>query len=148
MLTAREHYLAHWLLYRINPTNTSLCHAFWMMNFNNNNTNRLNKINSRMYAESKEAMAIANRKLNTGKKVKQEHLVAWHKNKNNSKEVVNVVTGEVLSNAKMLWLRNYSYISYACFMLYIKHPSRSKGSVKNRKLIDLSIKDWRYENTN
>jgi len=118
------------------------------MNFNNNNTNRLNKINSRMYAESKEAMAIANRKLNTGKKVKQEHLVAWHKNKNNSKEVVNVVTGEVLSNARMLWLRNYTYISYSCFMLYIKYPSRSKGSVKNRKLVDLSIKDWRYENTN
>ena len=147
LLTAREHYLAHWLLHRINPTNSALSHAFWMMNFRNNNTDRVNNISSRMYAESKEAMAAANRVLNVGKKVKQEHLKAWYRNKNNSKKVINSMTGEVSINAKSIWLRDYSSaITYSAFMLYIKHPDRFKGVDKNRKLKDLSVLNWRYDN--
>jgi hypothetical protein len=147
LLTAREHYLAHWLLHRIDQNNTALSHAFWMMNFGSSSSKRVNKISSRMYAESKEAMSNANRFLNTGKKVKQEHLVAWHNNKNNSKKIVNKITGETFTNAKALWSTLYSdVITYTGFILYIKHPDRFKGSTRNRKLKDLSVLNWKYEN--
>jgi hypothetical protein len=146
LLTAREHYLAHWLLHRIYPTDTALSHAFWMMNFGNCDTKRTNTISSRMYAESKDAMASANRVLNTGKKVDKKHLTAWYRNKNNSKRIINNVTGEHFPNAKALWTSVYCKdITYSAFMLYIKHPDRFKGSPRNRKLKDMSILNWKYD---
>ena len=31
VLTAREHFLCHWLLCRIYPSNNKIVHAFWLM---------------------------------------------------------------------------------------------------------------------
>jgi hypothetical protein len=47
--------------------------------------NRQYRISSTAYSEAKQAMASANRRLNTGRKVKPAHLVKWTRNKNNSK---------------------------------------------------------------
>lgn len=46
-LTAREHFIAHWLLYRIYPNESSIIYAFWMM------TNRFKNFSSIAYEESK-----------------------------------------------------------------------------------------------
>lgn len=46
-LTAREHFIAHWLLYRIYPNESSMIYAFWMM------TNRFKNFSSIAYEESK-----------------------------------------------------------------------------------------------
>ena len=50
LLTAREHYLAHWLLFREDST-PSRAYAFWRMNTKNNNQS------SRGYQEAREAHA-------------------------------------------------------------------------------------------
>lgn len=51
-LTAREHYICHWLLIRIYPENSKLVHAFWMMN-NALREGRRYKISARTYEEAR-----------------------------------------------------------------------------------------------
>lgn len=54
VLTPKEHYICHLLLYRANPNNQKLAYAFWMMcNCPGINKNRP-KATSRLYAEMKE----------------------------------------------------------------------------------------------
>ena len=146
-LTAREHYIAHWLLYRIRPNSTGTALAFWKMTFPGGKflEKREYKISSRMYAEAKEAMADANRKLNTGKKVKPQHLIKWTKNKNNSKVIVNIKTGETFTNSKQLWRDKFeTQITYSAFNYYLRN--KIKGSSINRKCNNSDIYDWKYKN--
>lgn len=146
-LTAREHYIAHWLLYRIRPTSTGTALAFWKMTFPGGKflENRDYKISSRIYEEAKKAMAEANRKLNTGRKVDKKHLIKWSQNKNNSKVIVNVKTGEKFNNAKELWRDRFeTQITYSAFNYYLR--GKIKGKNINRKCLNLDIYDWKYEN--
>lgn len=66
-LTAREHYIVHWLLIRIYPNNSKLANAFWRMS-----TSKKFKLTSRMYQEAKNSQAKATSKLHKGKIVSQE----------------------------------------------------------------------------
>lgn len=53
ILTAREHFLCHWLLCRIYPNNKKLAHAFWFMTKQKSeNQERNYTISSRTYAEA------------------------------------------------------------------------------------------------
>jgi hypothetical protein len=54
-LTAREHFLAHWLLHEIYPDNTDLKYAFWSMCRSSDNQKRY-KPSSRVYEYSKRKM--------------------------------------------------------------------------------------------
>jgi hypothetical protein len=54
-LTAKEHYLAHWLLYKLYPNNWKISNAFfWMATENKKNDRR---ISSRQYERAKIAMS-------------------------------------------------------------------------------------------
>lgn len=64
ILYPREHFIAHWLLYRENPT-VSRSYAFNMMSCNRNGTY---KVSSRAYAEGVEAAAKACSTLQKGRK--------------------------------------------------------------------------------
>jgi hypothetical protein len=143
-LTAREHYIAHWLLYRIRPDSNGVSFAFWKMTFpGGRNVEREYKISSRAYAEAKTAMSIANKKLNTGKKVKPEHLIKWSKNKNNSKQIIHTQTGETYTNAKQLWRDRFSTtITYSAFNYYLR--GKIKGKLVNRKCNNSDIYLWKY----
>lgn len=68
-LYPREHFIAHWLLYRDNPESISRSFAFNMMSCDRNGTYRPS---SRAYAEGVEAAAIANKKNFTGRKAMTE----------------------------------------------------------------------------
>lgn len=57
-LTAREHFLAHWLLWRIHK-NDKLANAFYAMTRKSENQKRLISYSSIGYAEAKEACAAA-----------------------------------------------------------------------------------------
>lgn len=54
-LTAREHFLIHWLLHEIYPTNTDLKYAFWSMCRSSNNQQRYTP-SSRIYEYAKQQM--------------------------------------------------------------------------------------------
>jgi len=54
-LTAREHFLIHWLLHEMYPDNTDLKYAFWSMCRNSNNQQRY-KPSSRIYEYAKHKM--------------------------------------------------------------------------------------------
>lgn len=54
-LTAREHFLIHWLLCEMYPNNTDLKYAFWSMCRNSNNQKRY-KPSSRIYEYAKQKM--------------------------------------------------------------------------------------------
>jgi hypothetical protein len=146
-LTAREHYIAHWLLYRMRPDSIGTAFAFWKMTFPGGKflEKRDYKINSRMYAEAKSAMAQANKKLNTGRKVDEKYLVKWSKNKNNSKEIINTQTGETYTNAKQLWRDKFTSITYSAFNYYLR--GKIKGSYVNRKCDNTDIYLWKYKNS-
>lgn len=48
VLTGREHFIAHWILVKLYPTNSSIIYAFWMMSC------RFKQYSSRAYQEAKE----------------------------------------------------------------------------------------------
>lgn len=64
-LYPREHFIAHWLLYRDDPESISRSFAFNMMSCNRSGTY---KPSSRAYAEGVEAASKANKKNFTGRK--------------------------------------------------------------------------------
>jgi hypothetical protein len=67
-LTAREHFIAHWLLVEIYPENTKLQYAFWQMcNSNNPYQNRYTP-SSRIYEYAKMLHSNNMHNLNKGKK--------------------------------------------------------------------------------
>ena len=54
ILSAREHFICHYLLTKIYPDNKSLCYAFWgMCNQKNKRVNRNYKISSRLYEKAR-----------------------------------------------------------------------------------------------
>lgn len=79
-LTAREHYLAHWLLWRIHRT-SALAHAFFSMVRRGKGQERI--ISSRQYNRAKNAMAVAKRGENnywygtTGPMGGRTHTAEW-----------------------------------------------------------------------
>lgn len=71
-LTPREHYIAHWLLYRIRPHSNKLSYAFWIMNWpGTNKVKREIRISSRMYEEARNAM----RKTNSRRMLTNNHCI-------------------------------------------------------------------------
>lgn len=56
-LTAREHFICHWLLVRLYPTNNKISQAFWCMCALKGRTKRRYIPSSRAYNESKELHA-------------------------------------------------------------------------------------------
>ena len=146
-LTGREHYIAHWLLYRMRPHSTGISLAFWMMSFPGSKyVERGYRISSRAYSEAKQAMAEANRKLNTGRKVKPEHLVKWARNKNNCKSLINIVTGEEFKSAKECWRVKFNNdITYSAFNYYMRGKIKNNGKPANRKVKNGDIYNWKYK---
>ena len=152
-LTAREHYIAHWLLYRLRPHSNGISFAFWKMTFPGGKfVERNYKITSRAYEEAKQAMAESNRRLNSGRKISKHHLKKWSKNKNNSKTIVNVATGEEFNNAKQLWRERYSTdIGYSAFNYYLRKKITNKRTINGkrlggpRKLFNDEIYNWQYK---
>lgn len=58
LLTAREHFIAHWLLYRIHPDNSKIVYAFWMMcQVKNITQSQRYTPSSRQYQEAKQAFS-------------------------------------------------------------------------------------------
>jgi hypothetical protein len=53
-LTAREHFICHWLLIRIYPSSQKLTHSFWMMCAKKSKRHQYYTPSSRMYSEAKE----------------------------------------------------------------------------------------------
>lgn len=66
LLTAREHFLCHWLLHRIHPTNTKLTHAFFMMCYAKGKGQYRYTPSSRALLEAKKALAAVRSKTMKG----------------------------------------------------------------------------------
>lgn len=145
LLTAKEHYIAHWLLYKIYPDSNDTAYAFWKMTFPGSKfTKRNYKISSIAYSAAKTAMSVAQRRKNLGRKVDKKFLHKWKGNKNYNKPIVNLKTGEKYTNAKALWREKYEgIITYSAFNYYLR--KKIKGSSINRKLKDETAYDWVYQ---
>ena len=147
-LTAREHYIAHWLLYRMRPHSNGTSFGFWKMTFPGSKfVEREYKISSRAYSEAKQALSEAQRRRMTGFKVDKKHLVKWTKNKNNTKSVINVKTGEEFPNAKEVWRRYFKDdITYSSFNYYMRGKIKNNGKPAKRKVNADLIYEWEYKN--
>jgi hypothetical protein len=71
-LTAREHFLCHWLLHRIYPNNTSLSHSFFMLSTTKASKRKLFIPSSRAYAEAKEHRTMSKETRLLQSKVRKE----------------------------------------------------------------------------
>lgn len=67
LLTAREHFIAHWLLYRDNPNKQSRAYAFWKMCTQHNPSQSRYTPSSRIYEEARLGFREANSKTHKGK---------------------------------------------------------------------------------
>jgi hypothetical protein len=84
-LTAREHFLCHWILCRIYPENKKLGHAFWFMSKQNAPTQQRDYVvSSRTYAE-----AVSNLKFT------EEHKEKIRKTRVGKKTIVHPDTKEI-----------------------------------------------------
>lgn len=85
ILTAREHFLCHWLLCRIYPKSKKLAHAFWFMSKQKaKNQKRDYTVSSRTYAE-----AVSNLKFT------EEHKEKIRKTRVGKKTIVHPITKEI-----------------------------------------------------
>jgi hypothetical protein len=92
ILTAREHFLAHWLLHRIYPNNSKIAHAFWQMcNWKRGYQYRITP-NSRIYHEAKESIAMITSKRFKGCIVPEERKDRISKTLTGRKRPVDVVS--------------------------------------------------------
>lgn len=96
-LTAREHFLCHWMLCRIYPENRKLGHAFWFMSKQNAPTQQRDYVvSSRTYAE-----AVSNLKFT------EEHKEKIRKTRVGKKTIVHPKTKEIkyiLTEELQIWL--------------------------------------------
>lgn len=74
VLTAREHFLVHWLLTKIYPENYKLIHAFWMMCNIKNNKQKRYIPSSRTYQEARELFSKIHSKNSKGHKRTEESI--------------------------------------------------------------------------
>lgn len=72
LLTAREHFIAHWLLYRDNPNKQSRAYAFWKMCTQHNPNQSRYTPSSRIYKEARLGFRQANSKTHKGKTLSTE----------------------------------------------------------------------------
>jgi len=89
LLTAREHFICHWLLYRMYPKDRKLASAFWGMCVCKNKNQKRYIPPSRAYEEAKQVKAVIERQQNTGKEISEEtrlKIAASMKGKNVGKE--------------------------------------------------------------
>jgi len=73
LLTAREHFIAHWLLYRDNPNSQSRAYAFWKMCAQHNPKQSRYTPSSRIYEEARLGFREANSKTHKGKTLTESH---------------------------------------------------------------------------
>lgn len=114
LLTAREHFLVHWLLCRIYPENHSLSSAFFR-SCQINHINRNFIPSSRSYQEAREKYSIARSFLQKGSNHSKEHIE--NNAKSNSKGNI-----EVFKNDK--FVGTYRSRNFASKVLQIPHINR------------------------
>jgi hypothetical protein len=68
-LTAREHFICHWILTRLYPTEHKLTFAFWAMCNQKSNVQKRYKPSSRQYEEAKQLNNKMQKEQKTGKKL-------------------------------------------------------------------------------
>ena len=73
LLTAREHFIAHWLLYRDKPNSQSRAYAFWKMCTQHNPKQSRYTPSSRVYEEARLGFKEANSKTHKGKTLTEKH---------------------------------------------------------------------------
>jgi hypothetical protein len=92
LLTAREHFICHWLLYRIYPNNHRLCYAFWMMcRVRNKDQSDRYRPSATSFAEARQANAIANAAVKRGIPSKRKGI---NLSKEHVEKLVKVHTGK------------------------------------------------------
>lgn len=62
LLTAREHFVCHWLLARLYPNNRKVVYTFWMMSTGGSSVQPRYRPSSRVYEEAKEMYKLSDRK--------------------------------------------------------------------------------------
>lgn len=84
-LTAREHFLCHWILTRIYPESSKLAYAFWFMSHQKTqHQERTYKITSRMYEEAVKGLVMT-----------EEHKEKIRKTRAGKKTIVHPITREI-----------------------------------------------------
>lgn len=72
LLTAREHFLCHWILYKSTPSELKLAYAFSRMCCGNRHSSA-RKVNSCLFKYAREASAVAQSIMHKGTKYSEEH---------------------------------------------------------------------------
>jgi hypothetical protein len=118
LLTAREHFVAHWLLYKICKGNEKykMAHAWFLMSRISNNQERL-KITSHKYKYMKQAHAIATSIFHKGKKLTEREIENRKYNNPNARRVIfnNVCFLSVNAAA------NYFNVTHNAIRKYLKN---------------------------
>jgi hypothetical protein len=84
LLTGREHYIAHLLLWKMFPSNSKLLFAFRMMSHANNNGLRTYKYNARLYEAARQSLSTY---LKTNKEIGKKVSEALKGRKQNAEHV-------------------------------------------------------------
>lgn len=127
-LTAREHFICHWILCRIYPENKKLAHAFWFMSKQNSPTQQRDYIvSSRTYAE-----AVSNLKFT------EEHKENIRKTRVGKKTIVHPGTKEikyVLAKDLQIWIdRGWENTNYTKGRLFSESHRSKIGANTGKRL--------------
>jgi len=150
LLTAREHFLAHWLLWRIYG-DRQMALAFHKMMSTTNNIHRVTS--SRGYAEAREAFRITNMGNSYGKGVKR--VVSDEQKLKQSKAMTGLMVGEK-NPSKRLEVRQKISKSLTGKVRSDEHKEKMRMVVKNRPKLKCphcqteadsrNAKKWHFDN--
>ena len=154
-LTAREHFIAHWMLHRIYPENNKLSFAFYLMSGGIGKNENKKIFSSIAYSESKIARSKAisenNKKYKTGHVKSEETLLKLsnalkgkNKTEEHRKKISNALKGKnkTEEHRKKISesLKNYDWTSYSDRNKKISNANKGLNNGRARKvcMFDLS----------
>lgn len=143
LLTAREHYLAHWLLYKFNEGEAKyrMAHAWFCMSRSSNNQSR--RLNSRLFEKAKIAHGEATSFFHKGKKLNNKQLQQRVENNPNSRETI---IGDISFKSRKAAAEYYnvstrlirSYLNGEIELKYLQDP-KYRITVKNKRISESKI---------
>jgi len=150
LLTSREHFLAHWLLWRI-YRDRQMALAFHKMMSNTKNTNRITS--SKGYAEAREAFRITNIGNTYGKGTVR--VISEEQKRNHSKIMKGLMVGDLNPSKKLdvrekiskkLKGKKKSLEHIEKIRLRMKNKTKLKCPNCGKELDELNAKKWHFDN--
>jgi len=138
-LTAREHFLAHWLLYKENPTQSRTFAFYCMHSFRKTSSREYQKVKEKAKTQQSSSFGKPILQVTSEGKIIKEYKSAVHAKKlNNFRNSVNqAANGKLASAYGYIWIwKDELHLLNSKLELYSKHRDKTGKKISKQDIID------------